>query len=1069
MNAKSSGSTPRAATEPRPVVLTAAQRAIIGAEGHLLVDAGAGSGKTTTVVQLLLHALGVPVGTGDACIEGASPALTLERVAAITFTNAAAADLKRKLREALRSAGRADLATDVDAARIGTIHSFCGDLLRAFALRAQLPPAQRILNDAEARTLGTEAARDVVHEALATGELPQLPLLLKGRRLGDVIAWVAKAATDVDRLERWSDTRAVRALRPHELALQTLAWQAVTRRYDRLEALGALDFDGVIVSARDLLRDPAVRHAVQRRLRLLVIDEFQDVDPAQQEIAMLLGGLEEEDAERTRLVLVGDPKQSIYRFRRADVTLWGRTAERFAAGAGQVLPLNDNFRSKAAILGFVDHVIGTLLDRPLEVDGVRRPYEVDFTPLVPRAGHHEGDEAVELFLLPPGPKGKPLSANPVRERELPAIAARLTELHAAGHAWADMAILIPTWSAADGLQDALRSAGIPSYVPRGKGFWETREVLDCVLALRAVRDAADDTAVIGVLKGPLVGVRDDTLLRVARARRAAAAVSAPVDAARRGAWGDETLVDTCARLATDSTLDPTERSLLARAADLITRYGALRDRLATAALLQRLLLETGYLAALALDADGAQRLANVRKLLRLSDAARDQSLGEFLREVRDARVREDEIAPERLYGERGNVVTITTVHSAKGLEWDVVVLADLAGQLQDPREAFIPGRESFVIRDVPEDPDSKEKDERHEAMKQQEGSEQLAERLRNWYVGATRAKRRLLLFTLPLGERNKPTSAAAHFLTVLGTESPLEPGEPYRYRSRAGDEFRATVRLAEATAPVAAMEARAEPLLALPPTRIPAPLGAYRLSASQLMSFAKDPTAWRRAYVDRVPTRSDDVAVGGVGATQASGVTGASVTAQVTRAGIQRAIVTGQIVHEVLERLADDDVDVDALLEEAIGTWDEDAPAAASDVGAALRAFVRARVETVRAAPAWRDVAAMPGAARELEFTHLLDDGTAIVGALDLVALSDGRAEIVDVKSSEAEGETLAARYAVQGAVYAGAVRAISGARDVRFRLVSAATGAATDVTTGDEPSSSVAALVSSLRATASD
>jgi ATP-dependent exoDNAse (exonuclease V) beta subunit len=1033
-----------ASFDPRPVVLTEAQRAIIGADGHLLVDAGAGSGKTTTVVQLLLHALGVPVGTGAGRIEGASPALTLERVAAITFTNAAAADLKRKLRDALRSAGRADLATDVDAARIGTIHSFCGELLRAYALRAQRPPAQRILTDAEARTVGAESARDVVHEALASGSLPQLAQLVKGRRLGDVIAWVAKAAEDQDRLERWSDPSAVRELRPHEIALQVLAWQAIKRRDDRLEALGALDFDGMIVSARDLLRDPAVRHAVQRRLQLLVIDEFQDVDPAQQEIAMLLGGLEGDDAARTRLVLVGDPKQSIYRFRRADVTLWGRTAARFAAGAGTVLPLNDNFRSKAAILGFVDHVVGALLDRPIEGDGVRRPYEVDFTPLVARADHHEGDDAVELYLVPPGEKGKPLSANPVRERELPAIAARLTELHASGHAWADMAVLVPAWNAADGVQNALRAAGIPSYVPRGKGFWDAREVLDCVLALRAIRDPADDTAVIGVLKGPLVGVRDDTLLRVARARRSGAA--APLDAGRRGAWGDETLVDACARVATDAAVDAGERALLTRGAELITRYGALRDRLATAELLQRLLMETGYLAALALDADGAQRLANVRKLLRLSDAARDQSVGEFLREVRDARSRDDEIAPERLYGERGNVVTITTVHSAKGLEWDVVVLADLAGQLQDPRDAFIAGRESFVIREVPDDPDSKEKDERHEALKRQEGSEQLAERLRNWYVGATRAKRRLLLFTLPLGESKKPTSAAAHFLTVLGHDAPLQPGEPYRYRSRAGEEFRAVVRLAEATAPVAAVAPRAEPSFTLPPIRITAPLGAYRLSASQLMRFAQDPAAWRRVYLDRVPLLDD------LGETQGA------------RTGVQRAIVTGQIVHDVLEHLADDDVDIDALLEEAIGTWDDDAPVAASEVGAALRAHLRARVEQVRSAPAWQEVAALPNAARELEFTHLLDDGTAIVGALDLVALRDENAEIVDVKSSDATAEALAARYAVQGAVYAAAVRGIAGASNVRFRLVSAVSGTATEIPTTDDVGAIVASLVTRLR-----
>src|SRR5690606_12957988 len=167
---------------------------------------------------------------------------------------------------------------------------------------------------------------------------------------------------DEDRLERWSADADAAGLREHEEALLALARACLARRRERLAALGALDFDGMIVSARNLLRDADIRTAVQRRLKLLVIDEFQDVDPAQQEIAMLLAG-------PTRIVLVGDPKQSIYRFRRADVTLWDRSATAFRAGAGQVLPLHDNFRSSAPILGFVDHLIGALLDRPLSEDG----------------------------------------------------------------------------------------------------------------------------------------------------------------------------------------------------------------------------------------------------------------------------------------------------------------------------------------------------------------------------------------------------------------------------------------------------------------------------------------------------------------------------------------------------------------------------------------------------------------------------------------------------------------------------------------------------------------------------
>lgn len=1000
------------------IKLTDAQKAVILAEGHVLVDAGAGSGKTTTVVQLLLHSLGVDVATDGDVLPGAAQPLTLEQLAAITFTNAAAADLIRKMREALRRAGRADLATDVDAARLGTIHGFCGELLRTYALRAELPPGQRVLTDAEAQAEAYEAARDAVHQALEDADVPGLDALVAGRKLKDVIEWVAAASSDFDRLERWSES-APRELRTHELSLMQLAWKAAHRRLERLEALAALDFDQMLVSARDLLHDEGVRHAVQRRLRLLVVDEFQDVDPVQQEIAMLLGGLKHDDPQPTRLVLVGDPKQSIYRFRRADVALWSDTKARLAGGQGQVLPLHENFRSKAAILGFVDHVVGALLDTPIDAAKGRQAFEVDFAPLHAKAAHAAGDEAVELYLLAPDDKGKPLSAGRVREREFPAIAKRLLELNRDGTAWGNMAVLIPTWGAADEIQTQLSLAGIPSYVPRGKGFWEAREVLDCTLLLRAVRDLADDSAVVGLLKSPFVGVRDETLLAVARQRESGESFFAALHRAL------EALV-----------VPDAERALLARGVAMLKQGAALRDRMAAAAYLDAVLRSSGYLATLALDADeGAQRIANVRKLLRLLDAERDQSLGEFLREVRESRAREDDVAPERLYGERGEVVTITTVHSAKGLEWDVVVLADLSRQLEDPKGAFIAGRDGFVLRADESDDDEDSTaggDARHAAFKALEAAEQLAERMRLWYVAATRARHRLLLYTFALGEHKAPKSAAQHFLRTLGA---LDPSEPYAYTSRRGEHFHALVQVAEGVAEPVGLSRGGMPALTLPPTPVRVATGGYRLSATQLMTFAKDAQQWRRTYVYRVPTA----------ALPADG------DAEV-RAGsreLQRAIVTGQVVHAVLERAGLDSAELDALLEQAIAEWDDGAPEAGTAPGSALRASLRARIESVMAHPVWREVAGAPSARRELGFTRLLGDGAVLVGALDLVALVNDAVRIVDVKAGAASvaDAVLAERYAMQGAVYRDAVTAIAGREDVRVELVRGGEGASIPLT----------------------
>lgn len=997
--------------------LRPAQRRVVETPGHLLVDAGAGSGKTTTVVQALCHQLGVRVLSDGGPITPPATPLSFEQIAAITFTNQAAADLKRKLRAALRAAGRRDLAAEVDAARIGTIHGFCGDLLRDFALRAGTRPGRRTLTDGEAAMLRADRAREVLHEALERGDVDGFKELLGGRRLKQITEWVLTCAEDTGRLERWATN--ADALRPHEAALLTLARRVNAAHAAHLDARGELDFDRMIVATRDLLTRDDVRHAVQRRIRLLVVDEFQDVDPIQRDIAERLGGLAGgNDPEPSRLILVGDPKQSIYRFRRADVTVWNGMSDRFAPGSGigTVVPLTENFRSKAAILGFVDAVIGRQLDEPVDAAAGRQPFEVTYEPLVAAAEGNEGDRAVELLLAPPGEKGKAMKVGEIRALEADGIATRVLELRAQGRAWRDIALLFASWGEVDRYAEALKRAGVPVYVQRGEGFWESREVLDAVLALRALRDPADDVAMVGVLRSPFIGVRDDTLLALARVRGTASYAQA------LGAV-------------------PHEREKLDRAAALLARFAPLRDRLPAHELLQRLLEESGYAAAATLGVDGAQRLANLRKLIRLAGAAPELSLGEFLREVEVSRERAEKVPPERLYSEAGDVVTITSIHGAKGLEWPVVIWADLSRQRNNQTEAFLTGRDRFAIKSADsEDEESGGKDPVYEAVKARESLEGEAETLRLWYVAATRAKELLILSGIPLGELGKIESPALRIRAMLpgiGAEAEVT------YTSHAGVEYHALVRMLDERPITEAPIAETEPAIALPPAPRAVLSGAARLSATQIMSFARDPAQWRRTYV----TRFDPALVGKSGA----------------KSG--RAIVAGQVVHEVLERVEvreeARDLDLDLLLEQAIGRWDEDAPEAESDAGREYRAFLRTRVEAAAAAPAWRALVGLPSAARELAFMHIRGDGTAVNGAFDLIAREGGTVRILDLKTSATAASVLAERYRVQAAVYIEAVRAIAGVNDCDFTLLGLPAGDTARVT----PAAEIDSLIARLRA----
>ena len=1015
--------------------LTDAQRRVVLAnETHVLVGAGAGSGKTSTVVQKLCYLLGGSVVDVHGETYKHPAPITLSDIAAITFTNESAADLKRKLRAALVATGLRPLAMDVDAARIGTIHGFCGDLLREFALRAGLPPMLTVLAEGDAAALTAACAQLAVQRAAQDGVDDDLAALLEQRKLRDVVRHVATIAEDSDRLAAWASHAGSHAesLRPHERALMALAIHARAIRLTELERQGALDFDRMIVSTRDLLREhPSVRHAVQRQLRLLIVDEFQDVDPAQRDLAYLLGGFEFADPSPTRIMLVGDPKQSIYRFRRADVSLWNSVAETFGdPRVGQHLELTENFRSREGILALVDAVVAPRLNEIINPARGRQPFEVDYLPLVAAGEERHGDRCVELIVIAADERGGKTNADGLRTIEARAIAERIAELHAAGEAYGSMAMLLGAFTSVDLYSGALKAAGIPVYVLRGEGFWETREVLDCLLALRAIRDPLDDVALVGFLRGPFVGVSDTTLLALADAKHVEGL---------RGA----------------SLVEPRERALLDSAMALLHRYGALRDRIPLEELIRRLIEETGFLVTLVHEAErGEQAVANLRKLLRLASANPEISLGEFLRDVSDARERADRQAEERLYRDRSDVVTITTIHSAKGLEWPIVFWSDLARGASDKSGALLCGRSAFRLRLEVGDTDDKGNviDDEYAALKGALQEEQSAEWSRLWYVASTRAKRLLVLSGISLGPMRKgPPSVAAvlleRFPTLLDSPTP----DTIEYVGHGGRPFQLVVHVArdaanETAANAAEPAARVtEPVAAvssaryLPPAVILAPTGRTRLSATQLMTFKHDAARWRARYV--LGFEPD----GGYAARRGSGSTA----------------TLGTIVHDVLEHYNYELADIAELVEDAISRQDPDGPEASSDEGQRYRERIHTLVVNAATSDAWQRVSALANVRNELTFVRICDGGGVIEGAIDLIGVDGDWARILDVKTGSTHAaDLLERRYVVQGAVYASAVQAITG-RPSGFSLLQTDSGAelAVDVTSID-----VDALVASLR-----
>jgi superfamily I DNA/RNA helicase len=231
--------------------------AVRAVDEHVLVEAGAGTGKTTTVVARILYLLGVAMRG-----QRIATPVALDDIVAITFTRQAAADLKRDLRTALRERGRRAEAYAVDHAHIGTIHGFCADLVRDHALRSGRAPIGGVLEEGEALAWAEGCVRDELVEALETQSIAGLDALLGAWDVKKVEAWTLKLLGASDRLHALRDVEHS----PEELALLELAGRSLRRLEARLDAEHVIDYDRMIGWTRDLLRDnDSVRGMLQRR------------------------------------------------------------------------------------------------------------------------------------------------------------------------------------------------------------------------------------------------------------------------------------------------------------------------------------------------------------------------------------------------------------------------------------------------------------------------------------------------------------------------------------------------------------------------------------------------------------------------------------------------------------------------------------------------------------------------------------------------------------------------------------------------------------------------------------
>lgn len=519
--------------------------------------------------------------------------------------------------------------------------------------------------------------------------------------------------------------------------------------YTQLKAERALmDFDDLQIRVRELLESsPAVEAACSSMFDLIMVDEFQDTDALQAEIVTRIAG--------DRLCTVGDECQSIYGFRGADVDVYRAHNASMASHGARSFSLRYNYRSHPDIIRFVNGLFSdeTLLGSaliPLE-HGREEPSEPLLT---------EGEPRVEIVMV----DGKDLDAGTARRAEAGAVAERLASLRDThGIRGGDIAVLLRSYAHADTYADALRACGFEASVVGGSRFFALPEVqaLRCLASVLA--NVRDEKALVALLAGDMGRISDDGLWFLCRCARA----------------GERELWDTLTEPPSELSCDDKRRSL--RIASVLAEARASVGHMPLSEILLNVVGQSGWGTMLLAGGErDAHRYANVAKFARMAsafEAAGGTGPASFVSYL-DARERfKEHTPPASVPDERTGTIRIMSVHAAKGLEFPVVVAADLGS----------PGRASSdIMRSAPE-PDGGMLVTARVADSCKEGANRppefarldseakdrdRAEAKRVFYVAATRAREVLILSGV--AQLSKDSESAPEVpLTWLRRAAPL--------------------------------------------------------------------------------------------------------------------------------------------------------------------------------------------------------------------------------------------------------------------------------------------------------
>ncbi|OGR88729.1 MAG: hypothetical protein A3J74_07285 [Elusimicrobia bacterium RIFCSPHIGHO2_02_FULL_57_9] len=751
---------------------------------------------------------------------------------------------------------------------------------------------------------------------------------------------------------------------------------------------GFISFDGLLAKARNLLRDePQLREELKHKYPVLLIDEFQDTDPLQGELLMFLVEAPGRPAARWqeikpgpgRIFVVGDPKQSIYRFRGADIAAYhGFKQHILESGAALSCDLKTNFRSPDAILSPVNAVFERLMKY---LPG----FQAEFKPLLcapakPSAANGEGCCGIELVSVSaPQKEQAPFDAEVVQRAESAWITRWILTHCGEGKKcrYKDVAVLLRTATPLPVLLEAFKSRGIPYAVEMERHFYGMQEVIDLINLLRVLDNPEDRRALAGLLRSPLSGLNDADLYRLA--------------------WADGL-----------TYLKDSADEKIGRLFAALRRLRAQVGRAPLTALVQAVFQELPFLELSAKAYFGQQTVSNLLKFGRLAAAASDEhgmTLKEFIERLaaeikQPGREGESPLADEHL-----DAVRIMTIHKSKGLEFPVVFLSNAsAGRGAGPAPVCLldwaSGRAGLRLPGVAVGA----------AMAWLEAQERLRqehETVRLLYVAMTRAKEKLIILGKESGDRHALTSLLARAgawpreeggnMDVAGWKLPV-------HQVKADEAILAAVKPAQirpALKPRASFQDLAKIWAGRVKRRDEALTKCWNMAATD---YLREP---RKAWLPDEETRG---------------------------AGAAAASLIGQLCHKVLQAwdfsqkgdlpgaLVAAGVGLERLSPEA--DWE------------AVRGEAREILESFLASPEAQELSQVEILGREIPFIYG-QDGAVMRGSIDLLYRHGGKTWVADYKTGGGKDrEKLRKKYEQQGAVYRAAVEKALKIKDVGFRII---------------------------------